>query len=86
MANSLWQTLLKSALETEEYEIDCQECFGLMDLYADILMEGGDPAEIMPQVRQHLKHCNCCTGELEALIIMLQEAAAGDQPMSSYSK
>ena len=72
---SLWQALLKSAFETEEYEIDCEECFNLLDMYAELLIEGTDPAEIMPTVKQHLKQCNCCDRELEALMVMIQEAA-----------
>jgi hypothetical protein len=83
MTNSLWQTLLKSVLETEEHEISCEKCFTLLDQYADILMGGGDPAKMMPMVRQHLKQCNCCDAELEALMIILQEAAKKDQSVSS---
>jgi hypothetical protein len=72
--SSLWQTLLKSVLETEEFEITCEECFNLLDLYADLLLEGADPAKLMPTVKQHLKQCNCCEGELEALMVMIQDA------------
>ena len=64
----LWRTLLKSALETEEYEITCEECFDILDMYADLVLEGTDPAEIMPQVKQQ--------SELEALMLMIQDAAA----------
>ena len=53
MSKKLWQLLLQSALEAEEYEISCLECFDLLDQYADIIMEGVDPCEIMPAVRQH---------------------------------
>ncbi len=73
MAKKTWQLLLQSALETEEYEIACMECFDLLDQYADLLLEGADPSEIMPTVRQHLKHCIGCTDEFEALITMLQK-------------
>ena len=75
MSNSLWQTLLKAALETDDYEISCQECFDALDLYADLILEGAEPTEIMPLVTQHLKQCNCCTNELEAMVVMIQEAA-----------
>jgi len=75
MAKKFWQLLLQSALETEEYEINCVECFNLLDQYADIIIEGADPAEIMPVVRQHLKHCPTCTQEFETLMVMIQEAA-----------
>jgi hypothetical protein len=77
--NPAWQTLLKSVLETEEIEIDCQECYELLDSYAELLLTSAEPAQIMPAVEQHLKQCNCCLHELEALMIMLQEAAAKDK-------
>ncbi len=83
MARKLWQTLLQSALETEEYEIACTECFSLLDQYADLLLEGADPNEIMPAVKQHLKHCSCCTNEFETLMMMLQEAAKNQQSLPS---
>ncbi len=72
----LWQALLKAALETEEYEIGCKECFDLLDMYADQLLDGANPAELLPTVKQHLKQCNCCDRELEALMVMLKDAAA----------
>ncbi|MEW5960773.1 MAG: hypothetical protein AB1801_23860 [Chloroflexota bacterium] len=74
MAKKLWQVLLQTALETEDYEISCVECFNLLDQYADLIIEGTDPQEIMPAVRQHLKHCPTCTQEFETLMIMIQEA------------
>ena len=74
MSNSLWLTLLKSALATEDYEISCEECFDVLDLYTDLILEGTDPDEILPLVTQHLKQCNCCTNELEAMMVMIQDA------------
>lgn len=79
MSESVWQALLKSALETEEIEIDCQECYDLLDSYAELLLTDDDPNQIMPAVKQHLKQCNCCIDELEALMIILQEVAAQDK-------
>lgn len=81
--NSLWLSLLKSALETEEYEITCEECFEVLDMYADLILDGADPAQIMPLVKQHLNQCNCCTRELEALVVMIQEAAKESNMLSS---
>jgi len=79
----MWRTLLESALETKEYEITCEECFNLLDLYADLLIEGTEPAEIMPNVKQHLKQCHCCEAELEALMFMIKEAAEQQQDEQS---
>lgn len=80
--NSLWLSLLKSALETEEYEITCEECFEVLDMYADLILDGADPAQIMPLVKQHLNQCNCCARELEALVVMIQEAAKESNMLS----
>ncbi|GAB4441429.1 MAG: hypothetical protein Kow0031_23460 [Anaerolineae bacterium] len=74
MTKSKWQALLESALETKEYEISCQECHDVIDMYVDLLLEQANPADVMPAVEQHIKQCNCCAGELEAILIMLDEA------------
>lgn len=74
-----WQTLLQSVLETEAYEIDCVECFELLDQYADLILDGANPDEIMPLVKQHLDSCHCCAHEFEAVMVMLQEAARSQQ-------
>lgn len=83
MAKKTWQLLLQAALETEEYEITCMECFTLLDQYADLLLEGTDPSEIMPTVKQHLRHCPGCTEEFEALATMLKEAADNHPSLTS---
>lgn len=75
MEKKLWQVLLQSALDTEEYEINCLECFNMLDQYADLLLDGTDPDTILPAVRQHLHHCPTCTQEFETLMTMLQEIA-----------
>ena len=79
MTRKLWQVLLQSALTTEEYEINCLECFDLLDQYADVIIAGADPSEILPAVRQHLNNCPNCTHEFEALMLMLQEAVKSQQ-------
>ena len=79
MTKQLWQLLLQSALETEEIEISCLECWNLLDQYADLILDGAEPDEIMPAVRQHLKNCPTCTHEFETLMLMIQEAAKSQQ-------
>lgn len=74
MGKSKWQALLESALETNEYEISCQECHDVIDMYVDLLLDNANPSDVMPAVEQHLKQCNCCAGELEAILIMLDQA------------
>ena len=74
-----WQSVLQSVLKAEVYEIDCVECFELLDQYADLILDGANPDEIMPLVKQHLDCCNCCSHEFEAVIMIMQEAAKGQQ-------
>ena len=76
MTNTTWQKLVQSALETEDFEIDCEECYSLLDMYADILLAEENPDQMMPTVKQHLKQCNCCAGELEALMVILEEVVS----------
>ena len=80
MTKQLWQLLLQSALETEEIEISCLECWNLLDQYADLIIDGTHPDQIMPAVRQHLNNCPTCTDEFETLMLMIQEAAKSQQP------
>jgi hypothetical protein len=79
MSQKSWQILLYSAFQTETHEINCLECFDLLDQYAEFLLDGGNPDEIMPAVRQHLGQCDCCTHEFEALMTILQQAATSEQ-------
>lgn len=79
MTEIKWQMLLKSALETEEVEIGCEDCHEVLDMYAELLLENSDPAKAMPAVEQHLKQCKCCVGELEALLVMINQVVLGDE-------
>jgi hypothetical protein len=83
MTQAKWQKLLQAALETEEIEIGCMECEDVLDMYADLLLEKGNAAEVMPAVEQHLKQCGCCASELEALMIMLDKAIVQEKSLSS---
>ena len=79
MEKSKWQAFIEAVLETAENEIACEECFELLDSYADLLLENPKAAEIMPAVEQHLKQCNCCGAELEAMLIMLDKAVPQEE-------
>jgi len=80
MTKTKWQSLLEAALETEEYEISCQECHDVLDMYVDLLLDNANPSEVMPAVEQHLKQCHCCAGEMEAILIMLDKAVPREDP------
>ena len=81
--HTLWQTLLKAALEADGYEISCEQCFNLLVLYAEVLEEGGNSAEIITKVKQHLKQWGHCSHEVEALIGKMHEFGANDHETGS---
>lgn len=58
---------------TERDEISCDECFELLDEYAEAVHRGEEPAEIMPKVEAHLELCKDCGEEFEALVRALEE-------------
>lgn len=66
-----WRLFLQAVLETEEHESGCEECFERLDQYVELILEGGDPQQVMPVIKQHLDQCACCSEEFEALAAML---------------
>ena len=74
MGKTKWQVFIEAILETAEDEIACEDCFELLDSYVDLLLENPIAADIMPAVEHHMKQCNCCAAELEAMLIMLDKA------------
>ena len=71
MSKPLWQTLVKSAIDTQKEEIGCSECYDHLDEYADLLMAGIPPSEVMELVKQHLRHCPDCTTVFESLLTII---------------
>lgn len=66
--------VLRSILKTREQELDCDECFELMDRFVEIELAGKTADEALPLVRDHLDRCGACKEEYEALITVLQSA------------
>jgi hypothetical protein len=79
MSQKNWQLLLQKILETELVELSCPECFEVLDQYAELFLNGTNPSQIMPLVKRHLDGCHCCAHEFEALMLILQQAATGEQ-------
>jgi hypothetical protein len=75
-------SMMKAIFGVEEDEITCDECFEEVDRYVDMLRAGQDAASVLPHVKHHLDHCQCCHEELQALITIL-EAQTGEDASSS---
>ncbi len=63
--------LVRAVAETREIEIGCDECFEHMDRFAEIEFSGSDAARAMPLVHDHLRKCEDCHEQYEALLIAI---------------
>ena len=56
-------------LSTEPW-LSCEDCFRLMDIYAEAVLRGPAGAH-MPSMATHLRGCSACAEEAESLIALL---------------
>jgi hypothetical protein len=75
----LWQVLVKAA-ENETGDLSCEECFILMDYFADLLASGHAPREVLPLADRYLQRCPECQREyrqaLADLVLVQREQLA----------
>ena len=64
--------IVREVVTTRPDEIDCSQCFELLDRFAETVLVGKSPAEAMPLVQDHLEHCGDCREEFEALLATLR--------------
>ena len=57
---------------THEHELDCHECFELMDRFAELSLSGEPVSKLMPLVQDHLGRCASCREEYEALVAAVE--------------
>jgi hypothetical protein len=63
--------LVRAVAETRETEIGCDQCFEQMDRFAEIEFSGSDAARAMPLIHDHLRRCEDCREQYEALLIAI---------------
>lgn len=68
----LLRKLMDKVARTQQEEIDCQDVFALIDVYAEAAAKGLDPGLMLPLVKQHLEMCAECLEEYEALMRILE--------------
>ena len=74
MVRSLWQLVLE-----DPSDLTCDECFALMEYYAEVLTRGG--TTILPKVLDHLKRCPYCVSQhREALRRLAASQSNGGVP------
>ena len=58
------------------YQLDCQECFELINEYAELELAGIDAGTLFPGLRTHLEGCSACNEDHESLRALLARFAA----------
>ena len=59
----------------ENCDVDCEQVFNALDLYAETEIRKEDAARLMPLVHDHLETCLECCDEYEALLDVLAKAS-----------
>jgi hypothetical protein len=67
--------IVHKALATLPNEITCGECFERVDRFVEMELAGKNAAEAMPLVEAHLRRCDACREEFEALLDVLRALA-----------
>lgn len=75
MARPLWQLLINHADFGRELSLSCDECFTIMDFFADQLVSGADPTSLRPSIKQHLSNCPDCRIKFNDWIEQLEKKA-----------
>ena len=56
-------------------EIDCDECFRMLDQYVDLQHHSGTAARTFPTFAAHLEGCPVCHEEYESLLELVASTA-----------
>jgi hypothetical protein len=60
MARPLWQLLIDFRDSQKAQALSCDECFTILEFYADQLASGVDPHALQPAIKRNLTHCPDC--------------------------
>lgn len=66
------KALAEMVAKTGGAECGCDDVYELIDQYAESVLQGQDPALLMPQVKHHLDVCRGCCEEYEMLLQIMQ--------------
>ena len=64
--------LIEDLKRTKDVELDCEEVFAVLDIYAEAVALGQAAPDLLPLVKHHLEICRDCLEEYEALMRVLE--------------
>jgi hypothetical protein len=68
--------LIERLLGPAGYQVGCQECFELVNEYAELELVGIEAGTLIPGLRSHLDGCSACNEDHESLRALLAQLAA----------
>ncbi len=66
------EQLYKLVVITQEEELDCGQFYEVMDVFAEMCMNGEDAGKYYPLVDHHLRLCKSCREEYEGYLDCLK--------------
>jgi hypothetical protein len=67
--------LVERLLGPAGFQLSCQECFELINEYAELELVGIEPGTLIPGLRTHLEGCSACNEDHESLRALLAQLA-----------
>lgn len=75
MTNARRDRLMAALLGPAHDEVGCDECFDLLDVYAERAANGDDAGAWMPAMAAHVEGCPACAEELDTMVALISDAA-----------
>jgi uncharacterized protein with PIN domain len=65
--------LIQLTVSTKADSLGCDDCYELMDQFAQAELDGKSVPESLKVVEEHMTQCKCCRDEYSALMTALRE-------------
>jgi hypothetical protein len=75
--HSKHRELIERLLGPTGYQLDCEECFELVNEYAELELIGIEADSLIPGLHAHLEGCAACHEDHESLRALLDQLGKG---------
>lgn len=72
LTRSSLKKLLQGVADPQTEKIGCDDCWDVLDHFAELELAGKDAAQALPLVEDHLKRCGKCRDEYTAFLEALK--------------
>jgi hypothetical protein len=72
LTRSSLKQLLQGVTDNQAEEIGCDDCWDVLDRFAELELTGKDASQAMPLIEDHLKRCGECRDEYAAFLEALK--------------